>query len=84
MCLGVPGEIVAIQEDPLGLRMGRVRFGGIHKEVCLAYVPEAEVGDHVLVHVGFAISQIDEQEARAVFELLEQMGDLAELEPSQR
>ena len=57
MCLGVPGQILEIREDPTGMHMARVSFGGIVKEVCLAYTPEAEVGDYVVVHVGFAISR---------------------------
>jgi len=65
-------------EDPL-FRMGQVDFGGIRKEVSLAYVPEAQVGDYVIVHVGFAISRLDECEANNVFEYLRQMDDLAEL-----
>jgi len=80
MCLGVPGKIVKVEDDSLGLRMGKVSFGGIAKEVCLAYTPEAEVGDYVVVHVGFAISRIDEDEAQRVFEYLEEIGELAELE----
>ncbi len=83
MCLGVPGQVLAIEEDPLGMTMGQVSFGGIKKRVCLAYTPEVEVGDYVVVHVGFAISRIDEQEARKVFEYLEEMGELAELEVPQ-
>ena len=83
MCLGVPGKILSIEENPLGMTMGTVSFGGIKKEVCLAYVPEVNVGDHVIVHVGFAISRIDEQEAREVFRVLEKMGELAELDPPQ-
>jgi len=78
MCLGVPGEVVEIQPDPLGMHMGKVDFGGIRKEVCLAYVPEAEIGDYVLVHVGFALSRIDEDEAKRVFAWLEQSGGLEE------
>ena len=70
MCLGVPGKVIEIDENPLGMTMGRVSFGGIVKEVCLAYVPEAQVGDYVIVHVGFAISKIDEAEAMEVFEYL--------------
>jgi len=62
------------------MTQGKVSFGGITKEVCLAYVPEARVGDWVVVHVGFAISQIDEQEARETFAFLERLGELAELE----
>jgi len=80
MCLGVPGKIVQIDENPLGMTMGRVSFGGVLKEVCLAYVPEAQVGDYVIVHVGFAISQVDEAEAQEVFKFLAEMEELAELE----
>ncbi len=80
MCLAVPGKITSIQgEDPL-LRTGRIDFGGVFKEANLAYVPEAKIGDYVVVHVGFAISRLDEQEAQQVFEYLRQMDDLSELE----
>jgi hydrogenase expression/formation protein HypC len=80
MCLAVPGKIVSIEgEDPV-LRCGRVDFSGIVKQINLAYVPEAKIGDYVLVHVGFAINTIDEEEANQVFEYLRQMGDLAEIE----
>ena len=80
MCLGVPGKIVRIDPDPTGMTMGRVSFGGIQKEVCLAYVPEAEVGDYVVVHVGFAISRIDEDEAMRVFATLRELGELEGLD----
>lgn len=83
MCLAVPGKILSIEgSDPL-LRSGKVDFSGIIKQINLAFVPEAQVGDFVLVHVGFAISTIDEAEARQVFEYLREMGDLAELEPNE-
>jgi hydrogenase expression/formation protein HypC len=79
MCLAVPGKITSMQgDDPLS-RMGKVDFGGILKEVSLAYVPEANVGDYVIVHVGFALSKVDEEEAAKVFEYLKQMEELAEL-----
>jgi hydrogenase expression/formation protein HypC len=78
MCLGVPGKVLSIVPRD-ELPMGRVEFGGIVKEVCMAYVPEAEVGDYVLVHVGFAISRIDEQEAQQIFQYIEQIGELSEL-----
>ena len=65
-------------DDPL-TRMGRVDFGGIIKEACLAYVPEVKIGDYVIVHVGFALSKVDEEEAQQVFEYLKQMDELAEL-----
>jgi hydrogenase expression/formation protein HypC len=78
MCLAVPGKLLSVQGDNLE-RTGRVSFGGIVKEVNLAYVPEARVGDYVIVHVGFALSTLDEQEAHRVFDYLQQMDDLAEL-----
>lgn len=79
MCLGVPGKLLKVVPDALGVTMGTVSFGGITKDVCLAYVPEARVGDYVVVHVGFALSTIDEAEAERVFQYLEEMGELAEL-----
>ncbi len=78
MCLGIPGELVATREDA-GLRMGTVRFAGITREVCLDYVPEAEAGDYVLVHVGFAISRIDREEAERSWAVLEALGQTDEL-----
>jgi len=77
MCLGIPGKVVDLEADR-GLRMGRVEFGAIRREVCLEYVPDAQPGDWVLVHVGFALSRIDEAEATRIFELLEEMGELEE------
>ncbi len=81
MCLAVPGKILSISGDDPLTRTGRASFGGIVKEVNLAYVPEANVGDYVLVHVGFAISIVDEGEANSVFEYLQDMGELDELKP---
>jgi hydrogenase expression/formation protein HypC len=79
MCLAVPGRVVEIMDDgDIAFRRGRVDFGGIRKEINLAYVPEAEVGKYVLVHVGFAISVIDEDEAQRVFKYLEELGGLEE------
>lgn len=80
MCLGVPGQVIEIQPDPLGMHMGKVSFGGITKQVCLAYTPEAEVGDYVVVHVGFAITRIDEAEAQRVFQTLAELGELEGLD----
>jgi hydrogenase expression/formation protein HypC len=74
MCLGVPGRLVEVREQD-DLPMGKVEFGGIVKDVCLAYTPEARLGDYVLVHVGFAISRIDEAEAEEIFHLLNQLGE---------
>lgn len=82
MCLAVPGKIVSIAGDEM--RTARVDFGGIVKEACLACVPEAEVGDYVIVHAGFAISRVEESEARRVFEYLESIGELADLEEPRR
>jgi len=82
MCLGVPGRVLEIEPNSLGMTMGRVSFGGIVKEVCLAYVPEAQVGDYVIVHAGFAISRLDEAEAMEVFDLLSQMEEVASAEES--
>jgi hydrogenase expression/formation protein HypC len=80
MCLAVPGKVLNItNEDPL-MRAGRADFGGIVKEVNLALVPEAAVGDYVIVHVGVAISRLDEEAATRVFEYLRQIGELDELE----
>ena len=78
MCLGIPGEITAIRAED-GLQVGRVRFAGISRDVCLDYVPDATVGDYVLVHVGFAISKIDREEAERAYRILEQLGQTAEL-----
>jgi len=83
MCLGVPGKVVHKEENELGMTMGTVSFGGIKKEVCLAYVPEVEIGEYVIVHVGFAISKIDEDEAQHVFKLLRQMDELDGLDATQ-
>ena len=83
MCLAVPGKIESIEGTDPVFRTGKVSFGGIIKQINLAYVPEAKIGDYVLVHVGFAISIIDEAEAQEVFGYLRQMGELAELEETQ-
>jgi len=80
MCLAVPGRIVSIAGDDPLMRMAKVNFGGIVKDVNLAYVPDAKVDDYVIVHVGFALNTIDEAEANQVFEYLKEMGELGELE----
>ncbi len=80
MCLGVPGKVLAVEENAQGMTMGTVSFGGVTKEVCLAYLPEVRPGEYVIVHVGFAISRISEEEARETFELLERMGELGDLD----
>jgi hydrogenase expression/formation protein HypC len=83
MCLAIPGKIVSISGDDPLLRTGKVDFGGILKEASLAYVPEANVGDYVIVHVGFALSRVDEEEANKVFEYLKQMEELDALSGSE-
>lgn len=77
MCLSIPGRIVEIRQEG-SLPMGSVDFGGVSKEICLAYVPEAQVGQYVLVHVGFAISLLDEEEALARLEIFREMAELAD------
>jgi hydrogenase expression/formation protein HypC len=80
MCLAIPGKVTCIEgTDPL-TRTGRIDFGGVFKPASLAYVPEAVVGDYVIVHAGFAISRLDEEEAGKVFEYLRQMEELGDLE----
>lgn len=83
MCLAIPGRVVETYDEH-DVRMGKVEFGGVVKRVCLEHVPEATVDDYVLVHVGFALSRIDEAEARRVFEFLAQMDQLDELEEPPR
>ncbi len=83
MCLGVPGRIVEIYETN-GLRMAKVDFGGVYREACLAYIPEAQVGDYTLIHVGFAISRLSEEEAQESLALLQEMVNLdQELGPNE-
>jgi hydrogenase expression/formation protein HypC len=77
MCLGVPGKITEIYEAD-GLRMGRIDFGGTQREACLAYVPEAAVGDYTVIHVGFAISRLSEEEANATLAALREMINIEE------
>ena len=80
MCLGIPGRIIEIRDDG-GFPMGVVDFGGVKREVCLAYLAgEVDVGDYAIVHVGFAISKVDEEEARRTFEVLREMSQLDELD----
>jgi hydrogenase expression/formation protein HypC len=79
MCLGVPGKVVQTYREH-DLLMGKVEFGGVCKRVCLEHVPDVRVGEYVVVHVGFALNTIDEAEARRVFEFLEGMNQLAELQ----
>jgi len=82
MCLAIPGKLCLISENPEGMRMGKANFGGIVKQICLEYTPEVNVGDYVLVHVGFALSKVDEDVAAETYAMLEEMGQLAELSDS--
>jgi hydrogenase expression/formation protein HypC len=79
MCLAVPGKVIETLESD-GLKVAKVSFGGLIKQVCLEYTPDAVPGDYVLVHVGFALSRIDEEEALRTYKLLEELGQLLELE----
>ena len=82
MCLAIPGKITSISGDDPLMRTGKVDFGGVLREVSLAYVPEVKVGDYVIVHVGFALSRVDEAEANQVFEYLREMEELCDLQDS--
>ena len=83
MCLGVPGKILEIYEKD-GLRMGKVDFSGVTRESCLTYVPDAEEGDYVVVHVGFAISKISEEDAQETLQLLHEINSFAQAEEEAR
>ena len=76
MCLAIPGKIMSISSDDLLMKTGQVNFGGALKEINLAYVPEAQVGNYVIVHVGFAISILNEEEAQRVFTTFDQLNDV--------
>ena len=78
MCLAIPGEILSIENEDSLMRTGKVSFGGVVKEVNLSFVPEAEVDSYVIVHAGFAISEVDEDEAKRVFEYLDEIEKIAE------
>ena len=79
MCLAIPGKLIEIAHDANGVLMGKANFGGIVKQVCLEYTPEVETGDYVLVHVGFALSKVNEGEAARTYQLLDEMKQLGEL-----
>ncbi len=81
MCLGIPGEVIQISLD--GVLMGTVDFGGVRKDVCLAYVPDVALGDYVIVHVGFAITIVHREEAQRTLDVLRAMGDAVEAELGQ-
>jgi hydrogenase expression/formation protein HypC len=80
MCLAVPGKVLEIERDPQGVRVAKTNFGGIVKTVCLEYTPEIVPGDYVLVHVGFALSKVDPEEAARTYQILKEMDQLSELD----
>ena len=82
MCLGIPGKITTIFEEE-GVRMGKVDFGGVVRKVCLAYLPEAKEGDYAIIHAGFAISQVDEEEAQKTLSLLDELQELEVFSPQE-
>lgn len=75
MCLSVPGKVLEIKEED-GFKMGRVEFSGITKKICLQYIPDIQLGDYVLIHVGFAIAKLDEKEAAKTLKLLAELGQM--------
>ncbi|HEX3718469.1 MAG TPA: HypC/HybG/HupF family hydrogenase formation chaperone [Verrucomicrobiae bacterium] len=80
MCLAIPGKVIEIATNDEGVRMGRANFGGVVKQVCLEYTPEVKTGDYVLVHVGFALNKVDEEEAARTYQALEELKQLGELD----
>ena len=78
MCLAVPGKVVSIDERNPELKMAKVNFSGVSKEVCVQWLPDVQVGDYVLVHVGFALNKIDEKDAEETLRILREMGDIEE------
>ena len=81
MCLAVPGKIVSIDKSNPELKMAKVTFGGVAKEICIEWLPDVKVGDYVLVHVGFALNKIDEKDAEETLRILREMGDIGEENP---
>ena len=84
MCLAIPGKVLSLSGDDPLTRMGRIDFSGVVKLASLAYVPEVNIGDYVIVHVGFALSKVDEAEAQKVFEYLKQMDELGDLQEGRK
>jgi len=81
MCLAVPGKIVSIDESNPELKMAKVNFSGVSKEVCIEWLSDVSIGDYVLVHVGFALNKIDEKDAEETLKILREMGDIEEENP---
>ena len=79
MCLAVPGKVISIDESNPELRMAKVNFGGVNKNICIQWVPDVKVGEYVLAHVGFALNKVDEKDAEETIKTLREMGDLDEI-----
>ena len=80
MCLAVPGKIVSIDESNKDLKMAKVNFGGVMKDICIQWLPDVQIGEYVLAHVGFALNKIDQKDAEETIEILKRMGDLQDPE----
>lgn len=78
MCLSIPGKVVSIDESVPGLKMGKVNFAGVGKDVCLQWLDDVKIGDYVLVHVGFALNKVDEKEALSTMKMLKELSDLVD------
>jgi hydrogenase expression/formation protein HypC len=76
MCLAIPGKIVSIDESNSELKMAKVNFGGVMKDICIQWLSDVQIGDYVLAHVGFALNKIDQKDAEETIEILKQMGDI--------
>jgi hydrogenase expression/formation protein HypC len=83
MCLAIPGKIISVNNNDSGLKMAKVNFAGVKKDICVEWLNEPKVGEYVLVHVGFALSKIDQQDAEETLDILRQMGDIPEIEQSE-
>jgi hydrogenase expression/formation protein HypC len=83
MCLGIPGKIESVYEDH-GTKMAKIDFGGVQREACIEVIPEAKPGDWTIVHAGFALNLLSEEEARETLDILEQMSELADLEDQEQ
>ena len=83
MCLAIPGKIISVNNNDSGLKMAKVNFAGVKKDICVEWLSEPKVGEYVLVHVGFALSKIDQQDAEETLDILRQMGDIPDSEQSE-
>ena len=79
MCLAVPGKVISIDESNPELRMAKVNFGGVNKNICIQWLPDVKIGEYVLAHVGFALNKVDEKDAEETIKILREMGDLDEI-----